>query len=827
MKLHLRFLPLAVLSALFVFSCGKPETEQPQKPVDPTPTTPAEPDVKPPVIEASATSFLAKGDTYQLPVTVQNPVQGTSLAARLVEEADWITLGTPASGGVPVTLQDNLAESRKVKVELSYSGAESVTVEVTQERWDYSEFSIQISDIGPFGAKFDISRKTGYHGGYFFEVLDKETFDKLVKDDANRIGDFAFGEALYQSDLAYLNRLAAQHGHPLSQLFSMIPGMYSKDDAVSMPYSGLAVDTDYIFIVYGMEEGTAARKTAMCFYAFKTTYSSESALTFSGMATDVTENYAELMVTPSNNTEYWYMDWVSEIQLESTTLAEVMQRSITNAKAYLSRYTAEQILCHGVETLQATDLMPGTEYSVVAWGMNLDMAATTAPQVAFTFKTKDYQIVDDCTFRIEVMQVQDMDIQVRVTPSNLNTRYYVAFVEKSKMEGYSDEQAAQRIINMESQRIENHYYDVENLSWANLPGLLPGVREIWGRRDEGWTFQPNHDYIVYVFGIDNFGIRSTNVARLDVTTGESTPSNNYFSVTFNKATWQGVDYTVTPDIQDEYWMPFFIETAELDHYRKADGSLMEKEIMAEIEEYYEDEILYNTYKGTKTLHSHVVPEKQYSLLVFGYSGSYTTRMYEWKVYAPAPPLGKSTADFTYTYELFRGEDLADLDSRVWPHADFDGDCVMVIRMTPTANAAHWYLGIWPPKENYRDQGGKYYIMTLDMNELVSSIDNRVYRIRPWWYGCGNGSATNLEPWVDDEGHMMNYYPWTISGWAEDAAGNYGPWHYDYFIPIPKPKAEVTGPYEVGYTEAYDFWSSPAQVPNMRVYRVSTGEDLTF
>ena len=150
MKLHLRFLPLAVFSALLVFSCGKPEPEQPQKPADTTPATPTDPVAKTPVIQASATSFLAKGDTYQLPVTVQDAVQGTSLSARLVEEADWVTLGTPGNDGVPVTLKDNLADSRKVKVELSYSGAQNVTVEVTQDKWDYSEFSIGISEIGPF-----------------------------------------------------------------------------------------------------------------------------------------------------------------------------------------------------------------------------------------------------------------------------------------------------------------------------------------------------------------------------------------------------------------------------------------------------------------------------------------------------------------------------------------------------------------------------------------------------------------------------------------------------------------------------------------------------
>ena len=805
------------LAALSFSACGGKEpqpTPEPEKPVE----------VGSPVIKVEAASLAAAAGTYEIPVTIENPVNGSSLSAKLGEEADWISLGTPTSTAIPVTLSDNLSGDRSVSVTLSYKDAQDVTIQVTQKQWDYNEFTISVSEIGPFGAKFDITRKSGYAGGYFFEVLDKAAFSKYVADEKNKIGDFAYGEALYQSDLNYLNNLAARHGHPLKDLFTMLQSMYSKDNTVSIPYSGLAVNTDYVFIVYGMEEGTAVRKTPMCFYEFKTGFSTESALSFTGIATDVTENYAEITVTPSNNSEYWYLNWVSEIELKSTTIAEVMQNSINTAKSYLSRYTVDDLLCHGPETQQATDLMPGTEYTVIAWGMDPEkFVATTEPKEVFKFKTKEFEIVDDCTFNIEVLEIEDMDVRVKVTPSNLSTRYYVAFVEASRMAGYSDEQAAQRIINMEASRIEQHYYDVENLSWANLPGLEAGVRDIWGRRNEGWTFQPNHDYNIYVFGIDNFGIRSTVVARKDVTTAEPGTSNNHFSVTFDKASWQGVDFTVTPEIQDEYWMPFFIEKAELAHYRNADGSLQEKEVMHEIEEYYEDEILYHTYKGTRTLHEHVVPDTQYTLLVFGYSGSNTTQMYEFDVYAPEPPLGKSTADYTYTYELFRGEDLTALDPLVWPEADYKGDCVMVSRITPTENAVHWYWGIWPPEDNFKDQGGKYYLMTLDMNPDVSGSamqDQKFHRTRPWWYG-----ATEGYKWVDSDGDIVNHYPWSISGWAEDADGNYGPWHYELFIPVPVPKGEETGKYEVGYTKAYNFWSAPNQTANMRVFRVSDGKDV--
>ena len=656
---------LSVSVLAFAASCGKTEEDNKEDPGKETPVTPT---VEKPVIKADALSVEAAKGTYELPVTVENPVDGKVLSVDVPNgNSLWFkVVATTASGITVEVTQDNLSAARSEEITLKYEGAESVTVPLTQKQWNYSEFDIAISNIGPFGATFTVTRKTGYHGGYFFEVLDRATFDKYVAGENNKVGDFAYGEQLYQSDKAYLNSLAQQHGHSLGALFAMLGSMYSKEDSVTMPYSGLSTDTEYIFIVYGMEDSDdATRKTAMCFYAFSTGYSSDSDLQFSGSAYDITENYATIKVTPSNNNEYWYMNWASEIQLKSTDLAAIMQSSINSAKSLLGRYSAEQILCHGPETIQATELMPGTEYSVIAWGMNLDMAATTEPKVVFTFRTADYAIVDDCTFQIDVLEIEDMDVRVRVTPTNMATRYYVAFVEKSKMAGYSDEQAAQRIINMEAQRIEQGYYDVENLSWSNLPGMGTGVREIWGRRDEGWTFQPNHDYRIYVFGIDSFGIRSTVVNAIDVTTAEPGASTNHFEVTIDSNTWLGLDYTVTPEIADEYWMPFVAETADINAYfRNADGSLKEKELFEWIEEYYEDEILYNTYHGTRTLHQHVTPDTDYTILVFGYAGSYTTKMYEWPVYVPKPPLGKSTADFTYTYELFRGEDLANLDPKV-------------------------------------------------------------------------------------------------------------------------------------------------------------------
>ncbi|MBR1872016.1 MAG: hypothetical protein IJ795_02270 [Bacteroidales bacterium] len=820
-------LPAVAGVLLSVFSCQKPQEQQDPSQEPDSSAGPVAPGT--PVIKAADASIKAASGSYEIAYSIDNPVEGTALTAAMdAEQAPWLKTIGADNGKITVTVEDNLSSARTAVLTLSYKGAESVNITLTQEQWAFPEFGIEISNLTPFGATFTITRNAGYDGGYFFEVLNKTAWDRYVGDDNNHIGEFAFGSALYESDYAYLSRMKESMGHSsMAEMFAMLKSMYSSDPTTTMPYSGLSVDTDYMFIVYGMDTD-GKQTTPMAFYQFRTGWSEESGLTFSGKATDVTENYATLTVTPSNNEEYWYMDWVSEIDLKKAGVdySTVLQNSLKNASALLTAYSAEDILCKGPETLQASNLMPGTEYTVLAWGMKISydeggkasIAATTEPQVAFTFKTEGYLIVDDCTFKIDVLEVEDMDILVRVTPSNPETMYYTAFVEKSRMEGYDDEQAAQRIINMEQTRIDQNYYDaIENLSWANLPGMAGGTKEIWGRRDYGWTFAPEHTYRIYVFGVDLFGIRSTIVEAIDVNTAKAGQSKNHFNVTIDKINWQGMTYTVTPEVESEYWMPFFIETAELLPYRLADGSLDEKKVMHEIEEYYEDEILYNTYTGKRSLYQRVTPDTDYTLLVFGYAGTNTTRMYEWPIYAPKPPLGLGKADIDLKYELFRGEDLSAIDPIRWPLADYEGDCIMMIDITPTDNATHWYVGVWPPVENFVNEGGLYYLMTLDMNATVSAVDQTQYRTRPWWYG----STQNWE-WVDEEGDVVKHWPWTLSGFAEDEDENYSEWHYEMFIPVPVPKGEETGKYEVGYTKAYDFWSTGK---NVKVYSARKGAEI--
>jgi hypothetical protein len=120
---------LAALTAFAVLmgACSKPEEQKQNEKPDPAPNPTEE---KTPVIKTDAFSVQAQAGTYVLPVTVENPVQGKSLQARLPEAAGWLTLGSATAEGIPVTVPDNLSDARSTRVELSYEGAQAVSCRV-------------------------------------------------------------------------------------------------------------------------------------------------------------------------------------------------------------------------------------------------------------------------------------------------------------------------------------------------------------------------------------------------------------------------------------------------------------------------------------------------------------------------------------------------------------------------------------------------------------------------------------------------------------------------------------------------------------------------
>ncbi|MCQ2144624.1 MAG: hypothetical protein MJY72_02660 [Bacteroidales bacterium] len=751
---------------------------------------------------SSVVSGGAAGN-YSVPFTVKNSVEGTKLQAST--DADWISEVKVVDSDVTFSATANLSAPRAADLKVSY-GEISKNVTVTQSSFKFESFNISVSNIKPTGASVKIQPRS-YRDNYFFEVLSKSAVDKYLALDTNKPGDKAYAEALYQSDLEYLNDMAKSHNEDLYEYLNSIPNMYKvtvKGDATEVTYSTLKRDTEYYVIVYGMDfDGT--RTTEVALFLFSTHIPSDNSMTFTATVTDVKANSAHITIVPSDPKATYYWTYVSETDYNKYTTSQIVELLIAAMKEQaVFGYSIKDFLSTGTSNETATDLSMGTTYHIFAWGMDETGAVTTDIQVLESFTTTANEVTDDCTFVITPLEIEDMDVKVRIEPSNKSTMYYTAFIDEKRCKGYNDYQMVQRIINMENNRIDDGFYAGVS-DWSNLPGVASGTSEVWGRRDYQWSFDPEHTYRIYVFGVDVQGNCTTTIERLDVTTIAAKPSTITFEATLGAHTWHNTSIDITPSNNDDYYLAYLVPTATLDTYRYNDGSLMEKEIMDQIRDVYEDEISQYVFQGPRKFSSTWLSDRGYSLLLFGYAGANTTPMYEFKFKSPAIPFDKADCDINYTYELFRGDDLIALNPGMW--AGSEGDCVMRVRITTTGNPENYYFGLWGPKENYATSGGMDHLVTLlQMDVPGDNIKNKSFGfLKPWWYGM-NGSPTKFKT---DEGEELDYFPWSLTAYAEDTSGNYGPLHYTLLIPVPEPKDQVTGKYCVGYTEAYDFWTSPS------------------
>lgn len=720
-------------------------------------------------------NIIGGGGEFAIGYTIDNPVSGETLTASV--DADWVEILSVDNSIVRLNAKPNSKkENRTANLTLKYKGAADHVVALTQVVRDI-DFSLSVDAVGAYGCTITYS-PIKYSGHYIFFVVEKDTLDPYLASAENL-------EAWYAADLAYIKKLAEQNNVTLGELIVRAPqifGTYGQE--VTMSYSTLDINTDYYAYCYGLDtEGN--RMTDMAYVAFKTGVVEGVDMTFSALVKDVTENTAYVEVTPSNNKDTYYWTYISDFDFVSkagSDVNNVMSIMISSLKA-----TGElaSSLHRGVSYQSIDDLWDNTLYRVVAWGMDDKGTPTTEAFEVTQFTTPAKGVTDKCTFDVTVTDVKDMDIRVKIVPSNLETRYYVALIEEGKCAGYSDDQMAQRIINMENARFETGFYG-EGVNWSNFDSMLTGEQEVWGRADLYWTFVPEHTYRIFVFGIDGQGNRTTDVKRIDQKTLPTDRSNMTIKIDYlaDQSTWKKCMFRFTPSNDDEYYLPYLAYKSDIDtYYRNPDGSLNTAEIMEEIEHAFDGETNYYLRKGTREVEFNWSAGVEYTMLVCGYAGTNTTDFFEYTVTAPEIPFDKSDADLEATYELFDGAELYKLAPGRW--ADYKENCIIRITYKPNDKAVHWYGGVWMPVETYERDGGISYLMMLLQNPGVSHVDRKT--------GMYLGLAFQTTV--------------SLSYVAEGADGTYGPWHYEEITPYRDGVLKNT-------TEAYDFWSNPS--PNSQI-----------
>lgn len=244
----------------------------------------------------NAITLEAAGDSQTIGYMIENPVEGEKISVSY--EADWLTINTAKVRSIEFTapLNESGAE-RSVDVTISYKGAESVSVKVTQ-LYHESPLKIEISEVTAteviFSVVTDDPKLT-----WMPIVYTKEMHDYFDSE-----------EALYEFDLEYLQYTADNRDETLQDFLEEFLAQGSLEDIF---FDGLQPNTEYVLHAYGMET-SGARTTEVVAVPFKTEVAWTGDITVD-FAVEEKNHVVYFNATPSHTGVPYFCHYATEQEL--------------------------------------------------------------------------------------------------------------------------------------------------------------------------------------------------------------------------------------------------------------------------------------------------------------------------------------------------------------------------------------------------------------------------------------------------------------------------------------------------------------------------------
>ena len=377
------------------------------------------------------------------------------------------------------------------------------------------------------------------------------------------------------------------------------------DDTKTFPYSDLEEGTEYVAYAYGVNTADGTANTTVEKFTF------------------TTESLLEL-----------------DFKLSTSDLSA--KSGIINTNLAMGG-TFDAVAKKGAMRSLMSGLTPNTAYYAIAFGIKKHKANTvynTTPLQKLAFTTPGFEVTDNCTFGIATENIQAMLFDVKVTPSNADTRYYVAIKADSETAGKTAEQIADEQIVFE---------DGFSINWATSKQIHTGTQTLNSRTDIGATnLKPETDYTIYVFGMDTKGYRTTAVSTAKVRTSEVKKSDmtiSFEGVTagdeadsqdFFKRNYY-VNFTPVPTKNDEYYFVGLVSATDYE-FETAFGS--DEEFMSSVISAAGENIMLNCFLGKPSAPlkgqldykgNALKPGTKYYIIAFGYQGKATTPLFKQEV----------------------------------------------------------------------------------------------------------------------------------------------------------------------------------------------------
>lgn len=321
--------------------------------------------------------------------------------------------------------------------------------------------------------------------------------------------------------------------------------------------TGLAVDTEYALVVFGVDPAKDwAYTTFPEVVEFKTEAVELVEYTFDVTAT-VEDNTVSFHVVPSDNNISWHLLTVTKAMYDAYTdpAGDYQWTKDVFYQAYAENeiqtyagmgYTEEQILAamflKGEQDLYAEGLNANTEYVYLIAAFEIDgqnLLIASEPSEG-TYTTGDVAKTE-LTFDISVTDVEQMRAAIKITPSDLEA----AFVWMCQAwDGVSTpEQIVENIV-------------AANKAWLDM-GFMSyyGVQDYTGGPGSPYKFKldsPDTDYYVIAFGYAG-GVTSEPEMVTFRTLPGADPAECTFDLELTETTTYGFEFNVTPSDVTTYY----------------------------------------------------------------------------------------------------------------------------------------------------------------------------------------------------------------------------------------------------------------------------------
>lgn len=467
--------------------------------------------ILPPSLKLSQTELAvsAAGGQVSLDYTLENAVEGTTIAVEPVEAVDWISdIDVAVAGKITLTVAKNeTEESRKAEFNVAYPGFDGeVSFAVVQEPAEPqpAPFEITVKDVQTSSITFDII------------PLDKEMDYIFFVSPTEYVAGFPNDDDLFNDDMTYFE----SEGIALE-------GIIVKGDMIDHVESPVLPATAFTVYAYGIDIETKTRLTDIVREETETNEIETIDVDFK-VDLNVNGAAATLTVDPGTYSGWYYVDILEGLDPEQgDMLTACYQLYLNDIALYLGMgMDPETILMvsgyRGVFT-DTFNLEPEKKYTVVVFALDETPQLCSIPYYE-TFDTEKVEPSDN-VITMETTNVTAHTATLNITTTNDDSYVWVQ-TDPVSFEGYTDEEILQMIID---------YYPIYNVYSGDRTEYLSGLNA-------------DTDYMILAFGYSG-GTVTTSLFKHIFTTPEEVTSDVAFQVNFDK--WYSIE-EVAELMPDEY-----------------------------------------------------------------------------------------------------------------------------------------------------------------------------------------------------------------------------------------------------------------------------------